>query len=487
MTAVGRALMAQPSMILLDEPSMGLAPQIVEEIFEIVRDLNSKERVSFLLAEQNTMVALRYANYGYILENGRVVMDGEAKRPRDERGREGVLPRACRRRGARASATSSTTAAASAGWPELGARPTTFRRAGNARSRAARARRSSPRCRGRSPTRRPHAPAFARILAGVDAAAVTSRAALARLPVTRKSELLELQKAARPVRRLRARRALGRSATRRVFASPGPDLRARRRASRLLAARAGAVRRGIPRRAISSTTASPITSRRRARCSKPARMRWAARCSPAARARPSSRCRRWPSCSRTATSARRRSCEIILEKADELGVALPSLRQGARLRRGVSCRSLRDALAARGIDGYQVYATRRPRHDRLRDAGARRASSSTKACWSRSCGRAPAIRSRRARSAKSSSRRSSNTDYPLIRFGTGDLSALLPGVSAVRPHQHAHQGLDGPRRPDDEGEGHVRASVAGRGRSSGAIRRSRGRGSSSTTRTATTA
>jgi branched-chain amino acid transport system ATP-binding protein len=79
MTAVGRALMARPSMILLDEPSMGLAPQIVEEIFEIVRDLNQKERVSFLLAEQNTMVALRFADYGYILENGRVVMDGEAK------------------------------------------------------------------------------------------------------------------------------------------------------------------------------------------------------------------------------------------------------------------------------------------------------------------------------------------------------------------------------------------------------------------------
>jgi branched-chain amino acid transport system ATP-binding protein len=79
MTAVGRALMAQPAMILLDEPSMGLAPQIVEEIFEIVQDLNGKEGVSFLLAEQNTMVALRYANYGYILENGRVVMDGDAK------------------------------------------------------------------------------------------------------------------------------------------------------------------------------------------------------------------------------------------------------------------------------------------------------------------------------------------------------------------------------------------------------------------------
>jgi len=78
MAAIGRALMASPNMILLDEPSMGLAPQIVEEIFEIVRDLNERERVSFLLAEQNTNIALRYADYGYILENGRVMMDGEA-------------------------------------------------------------------------------------------------------------------------------------------------------------------------------------------------------------------------------------------------------------------------------------------------------------------------------------------------------------------------------------------------------------------------
>ncbi|MBS0314469.1 MAG: ABC transporter ATP-binding protein [Proteobacteria bacterium] len=78
MVAVGRALMAKPSMILLDEPSMGLAPQIVAEIFEIVRDLNSKEGVSFLLAEQNTSIALKYADYGYILESGRVVMDGAA-------------------------------------------------------------------------------------------------------------------------------------------------------------------------------------------------------------------------------------------------------------------------------------------------------------------------------------------------------------------------------------------------------------------------
>ena len=83
MTAVGRALMAAPEMVLLDEPSMGLAPQIVEEIFGIVKDLNQKENVTFLLAEQNTNIALRFADYGYILESGRVVMDGEAKSLRE--------------------------------------------------------------------------------------------------------------------------------------------------------------------------------------------------------------------------------------------------------------------------------------------------------------------------------------------------------------------------------------------------------------------
>ncbi|MCM2252128.1 MAG: ABC transporter ATP-binding protein [Ramlibacter sp.] len=78
MCAIGRALMANPSMVLLDEPSMGLAPQIVEEVFEIVRDLNAKEKVTFLLAEQNTNMALKYSDYGYIMESGRVVMDGPA-------------------------------------------------------------------------------------------------------------------------------------------------------------------------------------------------------------------------------------------------------------------------------------------------------------------------------------------------------------------------------------------------------------------------
>jgi branched-chain amino acid transport system ATP-binding protein len=83
MCAVGRALMSRPKMILLDEPSMGLAPQVVEEIFSIVCNLNQNEGVSFLLAEQNTSMALKYARYGYILENGRVVMDGEAQALRE--------------------------------------------------------------------------------------------------------------------------------------------------------------------------------------------------------------------------------------------------------------------------------------------------------------------------------------------------------------------------------------------------------------------
>ena len=78
MTAIGRALMSRPKMILLDEPSMGLAPQLVEQIFEIVKRINEQEGVSILLAEQNTNMALKYARYGYILENGRVVMEGAA-------------------------------------------------------------------------------------------------------------------------------------------------------------------------------------------------------------------------------------------------------------------------------------------------------------------------------------------------------------------------------------------------------------------------
>jgi ABC-type multidrug transport system ATPase subunit len=104
-------------MILLDEPSMGLAPQLQEEIFEIVKKLNEKEGVSFLLAEQNTNIALRYATYGYILESGRVVMDGVAKDLREnEDVKEFYL--GVGGEGRRSFRTSSTTSGASAGWPD---------------------------------------------------------------------------------------------------------------------------------------------------------------------------------------------------------------------------------------------------------------------------------------------------------------------------------------------------------------------------------
>jgi branched-chain amino acid transport system ATP-binding protein len=83
MTAFGRAMMSRPKMILLDEPSMGLAPQVVELIFGIVQEVNQREGISFLIAEQNTNMALKYATYGYIMETGRIVMDGEAKSLRE--------------------------------------------------------------------------------------------------------------------------------------------------------------------------------------------------------------------------------------------------------------------------------------------------------------------------------------------------------------------------------------------------------------------
>jgi len=118
MCAIGRALMSRPKMILLDEPSMGLAPQLVEDIFEIVSRLNTKEGVSFLLAEQNTTMALRFAKYGYILENGRVVLDGEASTLSENEARNSTWePQAAT---ANPSATTNTINGASAGWHEPG-------------------------------------------------------------------------------------------------------------------------------------------------------------------------------------------------------------------------------------------------------------------------------------------------------------------------------------------------------------------------------
>jgi branched-chain amino acid transport system ATP-binding protein len=158
MCAVGRALMSRPKMILLDEPSMGLAPQIVEEIFGIVKNLNEKEGVSFLLAEQNTNMALKFARYGYILENGRVVMDATPNRwppMRTSRNSTSASPKASASRSAKAN----TTAAGSAGWLShpffrIGAWPSITTPLKPARQACARAK-NSPCCRRSSRARWP--------------------------------------------------------------------------------------------------------------------------------------------------------------------------------------------------------------------------------------------------------------------------------------------------------------------------------------------
>ncbi len=216
MTAIGRALMARPRVILLDEPSMGLAPQLVEEIFEIVQELNRKEGVSFLLAEQNTNIALRYAGYGYILENGRVVMDGEGTSLAGKRGREGVLPRLFVRRPAQLPRRQVLPADGSAGsekavehYDELETRHarSAGRRADGGVAGADRA------CEGEA---RP----ASRASSTASSPAISRAAkALARLPVTRKSDLSALQKEMPPLGGLNATpvEKLGK-----LFVSPGP-------------------------------------------------------------------------------------------------------------------------------------------------------------------------------------------------------------------------------------------------------------------------
>ena len=262
---------------------------------------------------------------------------------------------------------------------------------------------------------------------------ITTRAALARLPVTRKSELLELQKSGRPFGGFAAPR-LGRSDARVRVA--GPDLRAGRPAVRLLAARAGAVRGGLsPRRSRPQLLFVPLHAGRLDAGDGRARAR-AALCFRPASARPSSRCRRWPSLSPTATSARRRSCKIILEKADEHGRRAAELAQSARFRRRRFRRSLRDALRLRAASpAIQAYAIGRPRHDRLRDRSARGVSSIDEGVLVEIVrpGTGDPVAPGEVGEVVVTSL--FNTDYPLIRFGTGDLSAVLPGAVALRPHQ----------------------------------------------------
>ena len=224
MCAIGRAMMSRPKMILLDEPSMGLAPQVVEEIFEIVQKLNVTQGVSFLLAEQNTNMALKYATYGYILETGRVVMDGAGGGLARERGREGILPR---RRGRSAEElpqcqklqapqtlarlrprlNPTNVCAMTEYFDSLDTQPSAERESllfGRLPALLAAAMKSD---------------AYAERFSGVDPSTITTRDALARLPILRKSDLPALQRAHRPFGGLSFQNP---ERFRRLFASPGP-------------------------------------------------------------------------------------------------------------------------------------------------------------------------------------------------------------------------------------------------------------------------
>ena len=415
MTAIGRALMARPKMILLDEPSMGLAPQLVEEIFEIVRDLNAKERVSFLLAEQNTMVALRYADYGYILENGRVVMDGAAEDLRTTRTSRSSIS-ACRRRGARPSRTSSTTAGASAGWHEshgrLLARSFTIQR--SARTPLAPARpllgvagarlhkREHGRARPRSEVReredcRQIAHAKARCFATsrrVDRD--QTRDALARLPLTRKRDLIELQKA--PRRSAGSPRA---TAQARAY-SPRPARSTRRRATELDPWRmarvlyAAGFRNGDLIHNCFSYHFTPAGSFSRA-----ARSKLGCSVFPGGTGQTEQQVQAIADLRPEGYVGTPSFLRIIVEKAEELGVACTSRKacvSGEALP-GVT----RDGCARAASPATSATRTADIGADRLRDRGARRASSSTRKCSSRSFAPAPAIRWRPARWARWSS------------------------------------------------------------------------------------
>ncbi len=351
MTAIGRALMANPEMILLDEPSMGLAPQIVEEIFEIVRDLNQREKVSFLLAEQNTMVALRYADFGYILENGRVVMEGEAAELRNNEDVKEFYLGLSSAAAARASAKSNTTAAASAGWHER-EHLDDWKRATRSGARCdlmAACRRKS-----RMPRRTPHCSAD-RCAASIRRT-VTSRAALARLPVVRKHRADSNCKSSTAPLAGWWRPAAGQLG--RVFSSPGPIYEPGRagqadywRFGRALFA--AGFRAGDLVHNTFSYHLTPAGFMARRRCAP-----LGCRSSPAASARPSSRCRRWPTCSRWLRWHAELPA-ILLDKADELRPKMSVANQGAGVRRGLLAGAEREAFAARGIAGYQAYAHRR--------------------------------------------------------------------------------------------------------------------------------
>ncbi len=302
-----------------------------------------------------------------------------------------------------------------------------------------------------------NAPAFAQRLAAVDPDAITSLDALAQLPVTRKSELADLQRASKPFGGLAATRY---GEARRVFQSPGPLYEpegARPDYWRLARAMfAAGFRRGDLVHNCFSYHLTPAGSM--VECGA-----HALGCTvfPGGTGQTELQVQAMDDLRPNGYVGTPSFLKIILEKADEQGVHLPTLTK-ALVSGEAFPPSLRDALKARGIDGYQAYATA--------DLGC--IAYETPAREGLVIDEGVLVEIVRPGTGDPVAPGEVgevvvttlfNTDYPLVRFGTGDLSAMLAGSVSVRAHERADQGLDGARRPDDQGQGHVRARVAGRG------------------------
>ena len=365
MCAIGRALMSRPKMILLDEPSMGLAPQIVEEIFEIVKNLNDKEGVSFLLAEQNTNMALKYAQLR-LHPGERPRRDGRRGQvAARERGRQGVLPRRRRGQAQVVPRRASTTSGASAGWrrsrwPARHLR----RRSGNPRSRRARARAVRAVC--RSCIARAHDRAG--LGAGSSRASIRNPSPRARRwPSCRccaRSDLLGPAERASAVRRLQRHAAAARPSA--CTCRPGRSSSRRATAPDFGGARARAVRGGLPRRRHRAQLVflSPDARRLHPGGGRPcARLRGHSRRHRQHRAAAR---RHRASTSRAAIVGTPDFLKILLDTAQKTGKDVSSIKRGLVSGAALPA-SLRDELAARGVAVLQCYAIAETRRDRLRE------------------------------------------------------------------------------------------------------------------------
>ena len=428
-------------MILLDEPSMGLAPQIVEEIFEIVKNLNTKEKVSFLLAEQNTMVALRFADFGYILENGRVVMEGTAHAlSENEDVKEFYLGISTARpqelpRHQELPAPQAVAVVTGEHYDAL-----------ETREPAARERDLMARLPGQLAHARKASAHFGAALAAFGAEDIRTRPALARLPVTRKSTLMDLQRALPPFGGLNATPASGLA---RIFVSPGPiyDPEGRRpdfwRTARALFAagfRAGDVVLNCYSYHLTPAGSMFETGLHRVGCA----------VIPGGVGQTEMQAR---AIADLRALGLRRHAVVPEDDPREVrragrGRVLDPARAG--LRRGVPAAGARVRARPRHrcLPGLRH---RGPGHHRLRDAGARRAGGGRGGDRSRSSAPAPATRWPRARWARWSSRRSTRTTrWCASRRATS--RRCCPGrARAGAPTRASAGGWGAPTRPPRRG------------------------------------